>query len=745
MKFPHLCLALVFLCLASTLSAAEPRQSLGKALELEPAEEGVPFYPGGDLDPEAREDAAEAPGAPLAAAVIGETRYLLVRQDGGEIALLARGVEADGDWRQEPTPLGTVEDALLVVRRDEIELRDGLWVFPAEPGATVWRYLPPAGLEAGEWKESGQIPSVVTPSSGVGVGPAHVFVTAQSPEGGGLFSYHLFTQKWTDLSDLLPLGEEVLIGTRESGELLVSVDGEVFRAELVYTQKHFGWLDYLVIAGYIGVLMWIGSYFARRDKNTDDFFLGGRKIPWWAAGLSIYATGVSAISFMAIPAKTYATDWLRISEPIVGFFAAVIVAYAFVPLLRRLQITTIMEYQEMRFNKVIRTVTSALVIFGQVGGRMSVVLLLPSIALSAVAGIPVWAAIVIMGVLATIYTVAGGIGAVIWTDVIQFFVLMGGALLSLGIIVAQIEGGLFSALDLAWSEEKFRAFDPSFNFIGFTVWVFLLWGIGDLFGGRLGQEGMQRAFATASVKEARRSMLFFAVVSIPGTILFFGMGAALFAFYYNFPEQLNPNLQTDAIFPLFIAQELPAGLSGLVIAGLFAAAMSTLDSGMNVVSTVSTKDFYAVYRKDASETERLWAARVITAIAGAFATGFALWLSQYTTGSLWDRFSEIMGLIGGGFGGVMALGLLTKRANWLGVVIAGVVSTWFLWWVKFNTPIVFLIYGILAMSLQFGLGYALSLLFDVLLPEDIRRKWGLKRDLTGLTLWTVSKESANEA
>ena len=176
-------------------------------------------------------------------------------------------------------------------------------------------------------------------------------------------------------------------------------------------------------------LVVMGFYFSRREKGTDDFFLGGKRIPWWAAGLSIFGTQLSAITFMAIPAKAFATDWLYVLLTVGILAVCPVIIICFLPFFRRLNVTSAYEYLELRFNLPVRLYGSASFLFFQLG-RMSIVVLLPAIALSAVTGLNVYMCIIVMGVLCTLYTVLGGIEAVIWTDVIQVIVLMGGTFLS---------------------------------------------------------------------------------------------------------------------------------------------------------------------------------------------------------------------------------------------------------------------------------------------------------------------------
>ncbi|MBN1590618.1 MAG: sodium:solute symporter, partial [Pirellulales bacterium] len=217
-------------------------------------------------------------------------------------------------------------------------------------------------------------------------------------------------------------------------------------------EARFGVLDYVALVGYLAVLVLIGLYFTRREESSGDFFLGGRRIPWWAAGLSLLATQVSSIGFMAVPAKSFATDWAYIVGVASWFVVVPLVNRFYIPFFRRLNVTSAYEYLELRFNVSVRlfgTVTYSMLQLG----RMAIVLCLPAMALSTVTGMNTAACIVVMGVLCTAYTVAGGIEAVVWTDVVQAFLLIGGALVSVVIVILDIDGGPRRFFEVAWAND----------------------------------------------------------------------------------------------------------------------------------------------------------------------------------------------------------------------------------------------------------------------------------------------------
>ncbi len=625
-----------------------------------------------------------------------------------------------------------LDSPVLIAQNEEVYFIEGSTVpalaqkldsFPVSPA--VWKYQP-TGVRREKWKACRPNASVDVISSAVAFGPSHILVLGKSLQNPDSLSfrefpdnvflaYHTITDTWVEYiqsdpkitgKNIFSLNQKIVLCQEEPNGKVV-----FYQVDYIYPQNHLTHLDYVIIIIYLVSLIWIGAYFSKKEKSIDDYFLGGRKVVWWAAGISIYATGVSAISFMAIPAKTYATNWLYLGSPIATVFSSYIVAYFFIPLFRRLNLTTIYEYLDLRFNRAVRLLGSFILLAYQVGGRMSVTLLLPAIALSAVTGFNIYASILVMGVLATFYTVMGGIHAVIWTDVLQVIVMFGGALLSFALILFHIDGGVGEMINIGMTHQKFMMFLYSWDFTLPTIFIFFFFGVADVMGKISDQPTMQRAFSTPDERAASRSMILCAVISIPGTILFFSLGSALFVYYFYHPSQLNPTLSTDGIFPLFISQQLPSGLSGLVVAGLFAAAMSTLDSSMNSVATVIVKDFYNYFKKGSKEAKRLQTARLMTVITGVISTGMALFMATFQIGSLWDVFSKLTALIGGGFPGVFALGLLTRRGNAIGAFVGVIASIMVTLVIEKFTPLHFFIYGFIAIMTTFGVGYITSLLF----------------------------------
>ncbi len=532
-----------------------------------------------------------------------------------------------------------------------------------------------------------------------------------------VLAYHTVTDTWHRL-DRLPFDGPVTTTAVRWNDAIVIPSGEIapgvrtpaVREARARPVDSFGTLNYVVLAIYMAALVGMGVYFSRREKSTDDFFKAGRRVPWWAAGLSIFGTQLSAITFMAIPAKTFATDWRYLTMNMTILLVAPLVIVLFLPFYRRLNVTTAYEYLEHRFNLAARLVGSSMFILFQIG-RIGIVLFLPSIALSVVTGIDVTLCILVMGVLSIAYTVLGGIEAVIWTDVLQVFVLIAGALISLVVVVFFTEGGLFGLLDRAASADKFRTFDFTFDFTSATFWVVLLGGISaNLISYGSDQAVIQRYLTTRSEKSAARGIWTNGILCVPASLLFFFMGTALYVFYRNHPAALNCTLDNgDAVFPWFIVSQLPEGVAGLVIAAVFAASMSSLDSSMNSVAAAVTTDFYRRFKKKADEKTCLALARWITLIVGAAGTILALMMAGWGIKSLWDQINMFIGLFTGGLGGLFILGVFTRRAHGRGAVVGLVASGVVQYVVAHHSTISFLMYTFTGLVSCLVVGYIASL------------------------------------
>ena len=577
-------------------------------------------------------------------------------------------------------------------------------------------------------------------------GKAHALALKLDKEHPGfqrnVRAFHTLTETWTDLRDMptrtppvttpaVRWGADVVI---PSGEIRPGVRSPIiWRARAKEGRASFGAVNWTVLGLYLASLLAMGFYFSRREKTTGDFFLGGRRIPWWAAGLSIYGTQLSAITFMAIPATTYRFNWL----PIVGNWLIIptclFVALLIAPFYSRLKVTTAYEYLERRFSVLVRLYGSLAFILMQLG-RMGIVVFLPSMTLAVVTGIDIYTCIAIMGVLCTIYTVMGGIEAVVWTDVLQVAILTGGAIISLFVLAGGVEGGFGGIFATGMANSKFDLAILDWDYTQMVLWVVLLgMPLSHMVPYTADQTVVQRYLTTPNSAQARNSLLTTCYLVGPMSLVFFGIGTALFAFYKANPHLLDPGVTAKAIFPYFILQNLPAGVAGLVIAAVFAASMSSLDSSMNSIATAVTTDFYRRFRPGAADRRCLALARWITVIVGVLGTAIALVMAYHgeSIKDIWFLFIKILGLMGGGLAGVFLLGMFTRRATAVGALAGAIAGAAVQGFAVYRTPVHWMLYAAIGVVVCVVVGYLVS----VIVPVG-------RKDVAGLTVYSTEEEAA---
>ena len=611
----------------------------------------------------------------------------------------------------------------------------------------VWEFTPTTGT----WRRRTDLPRPTAAGTGIGVGQSHILVLGG--DDGALFfqadalrdrhpgfprlalAYHAITDTWTsagampeNLVATIPVmwDQRIILA---SGEVRPRVrSASVWSINPVGRQHGFGAVNYAVLFGYLAAMVGIGVYFARRNKNTDDYFRGGMRVPWWAAGCSIFATMLSSLTFTGLPSKAFAQDWVyaigNLMIPVVAFVAV----FVALPFYRRLNVTSAYEYLELRFSRSVRLFGSASFTLFHVF-RMAVVMSLTGLALAVATPLTPTQSVLLMGVLSMIYCTMGGIEAVIWTDTVQTFVLMGGALLALAMLIAGTEGGIGGAWSLAWEADKFRIanFHWSVTDAQIALWVILIGGIGQhLSSYTADQAVVQRYMTTPDQRRAARSIWTNALMTIPATLLFFAMGTALFAFYRSHPGRLDPTITTDQMFPLFIACEMPIGLAGLIVAGIFSAAQSTVSTSMNSTATTVVTDFLRPFHVCRTEGGYLQSARVITFLMGAAGTLLGLVFIDPEIKSLFDAFMMVIGLFMGVLGGLFVLGVLTRRATAFGAMTGALVGAAVMISIWRFTQVNGYLYTASGIAACFSVGYLASLLHGT-----------SERDLTGLTVHTV--------
>lgn len=434
-------------------------------------------------------------------------------------------------------------------------------------------------------------------------------------------------------------------------------------------------LDLVVIVVYILGIVIFGAWFFRRSRTLEGFTVGSRNMPGWAIGLSILATYLSSISFLANPGKSYAGNWSPFVFSLTIPIACWVSSRYFIPLYRSRLHTTAYEHLEHRFGYWARAYCGLSLILLQIG-RIAVVLYLVSLAMQELLGWNIVVVIVILGVLTIVYTVLGGIEGVIWTDVVQSIVLMGGGLACCGLLLMRMPGGVSHALAAAVQQDKFSFGGWQFDLLIEGFWVVFIFGIVDnLRNFGVDQNFVQRFLAAKSEREARKSLWLGGLLYLPVSALFFLIGTLLFVYYQAIdPQPAGLPDAGDKVFPFFIVTELPAGITGLVIAAVLAAGMSTLDSSINVSATVWVVDFYKrLLRRDVGDRQLLNMTRLTSVAVGIMGTVASLWMiKQKTVLDVWWKFS---GIFGGAMLGLFLMGFLLPKAtarNALVGVVAGV-------------------------------------------------------------------------
>ncbi|MCC6126388.1 MAG: sodium/solute symporter [Pirellulales bacterium] len=441
---------------------------------------------------------------------------------------------------------------------------------------------------------------------------------------------------------------------------------------------NISFLDLIVLVAYFFILLGIGYYFMARQRNTTDYFLGGRKTPWFAAAISLFCSLFSAVSFIAAPGYAYTSGMpLYLSYPL--FLLALPPAIVlFVRFYRRLELTSAYEYLERRFDVSVRAIASFLFLVLRCF-YLGVVLYASALALAPLTGLNIWSGILIMGIVATATAGMGGMSSVIWADVFQFIVLLGGVLLVLGLLMADA-GGLGEIWAFAGRHDRtfgilgkseFYSFNP---FVEVTLFPIIFSALfTKLSYSGADQVNIQRYLSTRGEKEAVQSLIWGTVVGMPVLLLLFLLGLGLFYFYQKHPELAKPEMTGDQVLPHFIAHQMPPGTGGLLIAAILAASLGALIAVINSLATCSITDFYVrLLRPLASESQKLRLAKRLTVfwgVMGMVSAGIIIWLFGANEGrnSLLKISQVTIGFFGGILLGVFLLGILTRRTTTLGV------------------------------------------------------------------------------
>lgn len=515
-------------------------------------------------------------------------------------------------------------------------------------------------------------------------------------------------------------------------------------------------IDFTVLGLYLGSMMIMGWYFARRANSTEQYFVGGRSYPGWLVGISLFGATISSITFVAYPADAFKTGYLRYVICIMLPVGVLIASSLFVPFFRRGKITSVFEYLEHRFGPRIRVYGAVMFIIAQCF-RISLIQYLVALLVHSMTQWDVTLCILIGGVVTAYYTIEGGMEAVIWTDFIQSVLLTAGGLLIACVIVIKLPGGLSQLLSIAVEHNKFAlteiALDGSLQPIPWglsltqkTVFMLLIVGLIQwLAEYSTNQEVIQKYCASRTARDARRAMWLCCLFCVPTWGYFMFVGTGLFSFYQVFPdvkaeEMLSGIRKAEEILPYFVTTQLPTGLAGIVIAAVLAAAMSSMSSAMNSISAVAITDIYRRHiANDRSDRHYVRAARLVTLVSSTVMIGGAYLLFKADTKTLQDVWTEFQSIMAGGLLGLYMFGFFTTRgdgrAMGAGIIFAvsfsALISASGLGWLPaswtetINAHFDSYYTGLIGNIIMFTVGFSLTLL----LPER-------PRNLTNLTVWT---------
>lgn len=426
--------------------------------------------------------------------------------------------------------------------------------------------------------------------------------------------------------------------------------------------------DILVVIGYAGAVIGLGVLASRKQGGTGDYFLGGRRLPWPLIGASILATAFSAASLLGGPGEAFGHGLLWMQLQLGDLLAILVVCWLFLPFYQSLNATTAYEYLERRFGPGARSLAAALFQM-QVLFRLGVLLYGPALALSVVTGLDVRIAIVAVGVVALVYTLLGGMAAVVWTDLLQLVVVVLGVGLTAWFAVRGIPGGMGEALSIAGAEGRLRWVDLSISpaSVRSLAGAVIGYGVLSLSVAGTNQQPVQRYLSCEGVGAARKAALMGWAVGAFVTLITLGLGVLLFAYYQVHPTRLPEGAAADAVFPHFMSQALPPGVVGLLAAAIFAAAMSSLDSALHSLSTSSVVDFYRRHiRPDRDDLHYLRVARLLVAVWGALGIAAGLYVAD--RGSLLSMAVRYVGYFAGPILGIFLLGMLDPRSTERGAV-----------------------------------------------------------------------------
>ena len=439
-------------------------------------------------------------------------------------------------------------------------------------------------------------------------------------------------------------------------------------------------IDWVIVILYFFLIIRLGLKFSKRQKNTTRYFLANRSLPGWAVGMSMFATIISSWSFIALPGKAYQNDLQYLITISTLLISAYLTAKFFIPLYRNKIKLSAYEFLEKRFGlpaRIYGNLTFLIIHFAKMGA----ILYLLCMAISSMTGWNIYLLICLIGMVTIVYTLIGGIEGVVWSDVIQGFLLLGGGVISLFYILYGSSIGAEKIIEHSYDAGKLQLISSDFSWQSTGFYAFLFFGFNYFFQKYVSdQTVVQRFLLSPSQKEAGKALWFSSAIIMFVWILFMGLGALLWSFYDLQPGLLPANVgtQPDQVFPYFIGHQLPQGISGIILAGLMAATMSTLSSDLNSLSAVLLEDYYIKICSKRSDEQHLIFSRFAVLIAGLLGIILAMAMTQIK--SMADAAANFVALLAGGILGIYLLGIFCKRCSHSAMYSGLIIGISFIFW-----------------------------------------------------------------
>lgn len=499
-------------------------------------------------------------------------------------------------------------------------------------------------------------------------------------------------------------------------------------------------LDITAIAIYLICMFAMGLYFSQRNDSTEKYFVGNRAFKGWVIGLSMLGTIISSATFLALPATAYVLDWRQMTANLMLPFVAVLAIIVFIPFFRRGKLTSAFEYLGERYGTAPRLYgTFSFIVLQLI--RMAQILFLVSLPIQFLTGAPIEWVIIGAGLFIAFYTIAGGIEAVIWTDVIQAVILLVGGLVCFTLIAFDLPGGFGQIIEVGRANHKFSLGSFEWNLYERTFWTVSILGIINWLMIYSGDQNLvQRYVSASSMYEARKATVIYSAIALPMWIMFFFVGTSLFVYYAAFPDSTVAGLEADQVLPYFILTKVPAGVAGIVIAAVLAAAMSSLDSGINAISTVSIIDFMKPHlAKNREDRYYLAAARLIAGLVTVLVILGAITFSKIEKESMNDVSLIVTSVFGGCLMGLFILGFFSNRVDGKSATIAMALA------ILLNIYIGLGFLDLLPKAITIGIHtYWVAATINgtfILLAYTISRiRNANPTQLEGLTIWTMPKK-----